>query len=350
MKAFQGSPSSLFVALTVALALVAGATSVRAQSAYPPGFPRIPIWSWAGAYCPSCGADSVVARARTTTVRFKRDRRAEARADFGGYRVYRVVSVPDSTRMMLVRRFSVNPGSELTWSFSRVDTSTLEFKFGNSVAGDSIVSFVDPDSNGNYVKVCRVRDEFDRCISRGDSVWILQAPPGPHDGFATYYAITYEARNGPDVGTYEDLYVRGALRDTSRNYANCGVPGDSTTCPYVNLMRKDLNVTGPVYPTGGPTVDLEQVRVVPNPYRAAEVWDAPGANEIHFINLPSRATIQIFTVSGDLVRRLEHNDLVHDYERWDLKNGKDKPIASGIYIYRVEAGSFAFQDRLVVIR
>jgi len=50
------------------------------------------------------------------------------------------------------------------------------------------------------------------------------------------------------------------------------------------------------------------------------------------------------------VRQLEHNDQVRDFERWDLKNGSGQAVASGIYVYRIEAGSFQFQNRLVVIR
>jgi hypothetical protein len=291
-----------------------------------------------------------VERPRAATVRFKRDRRAEARSDFAGYRIYRSIGAPDTSRMMLIRRFSQNPGSDQTWTFSRVDTATLEFRFGSTVAHDSIVTFVDPDDAGNFVKVCRLRDELGRCLTPGDSIFVIEPPPGPHDGFATYYSITYEALNGPDIGTYEDLYVAGALRDTSGNYQNCGTVGDSLTCPFANLNLKDRNLAAAVFPTRGPTVDLEQVRVVPNPFRGSEVWDVAGANEIHFINLPAQAKIQIFTASGDLVTEIQHNDTIHDFERWNLKNGKDQPVASGIYVFRVTAEAFAFQNRFVVIR
>lgn len=338
-----------FALACLALALVAGAgpRPASAQTSLPV-FPTIPIWSYAGVRCTTCGPDTIVDRARTVTVRFRRDRRAEARRDFGGYRIYRVVNTPDSTRMMLIRRFSTNRGSDLTWGMSRVDTTTLEFKIGTTVVHDSIVTFVDPDSNGNYVKVCRVVDNVGRCLSRGDSIMVLQAPPGPHDGFATYYSITYEARNPPDVGTYEDLYV--ARPDTLDNYARCGTVGDPNTCPIINMNMKLLNVTGPVYPTRGPVADLEEVHVVPNPFRGAEVWDSPGGGEVHFVNLPAKSRIKIFTAAGDLVKEIEHSDDVRDFERWNLRNGKDQPIASGIYLYRVEAGTFTFQNRFVVIR
>ena len=89
---------------------------------------------------------------------------------------------------------------------------------------------------------------------------------------------------------------------------------------------------------------------MPNPYRGHEVWDKPGQSEVHFTNLPPQATIKIYTAAGDLVREIKHSDTIHDFERWDLNNASGAAVASGIYMYRIEAGLFHFQSRLVIIR
>jgi hypothetical protein len=342
----------LRLACALALAVTAGAGVAPRASAQWNGFPTMRVWAKPGAPCLSC-PDSVTARARTVTMFFVRDRVAEARPDFGGYRIYRVVSSPDTGRMVLIRRFSLNPQSDFTWYFSRVDPADLQFKKNGVVVHDSLVTFVDPDSAGHYAKVCRFVDQFDRCISRGDSILVLVPPPGPHDGFATYYAITYEARNTSEDGNYADLYYPG--RDIFDNYARCGTAGDSTTCPIINVNHKALNLVpaaggASLEPTAGPMPDLERVRVVPNPYRGGEAWDRPGGGEVHFVNLPSKAVIKIFTVAGDLVAELNHDDRVRDFARWDLRNGEGSDVSSGIYLYRVESGSFSFQDRFIVIR
>ncbi len=325
-----------------------------------PVFPKIPICAFPGAYQDSSlvrpnrcigsfkgpMADSVRTVGRTITVRFLRDRIAEARNDFGGYRIYRVQNSPDSTRMTLIRRFSKQDFEERTWRFSTVDTAAnsltpLAFKCDGAVVHDSIVTFIDPDSNGNFVKVCRFVDRFDRCLSRGDSVFKLVAPPGPHDGFQTWYSITYELKNSTLDGTYDEMFIPDTL-------GVCGTPGDRSTCR--NLNNKLANLTpDPVEPSAGPTENLERVGVVPNPFRGREAWDR-GSNELHFINLPARATIKIYTVSGDLVTEIDHADPVRDFARWDLRNQSGLDIASGIYVYRIEAGTFTFQDRFVVIR
>jgi hypothetical protein len=349
-------------ALTLAVLALASARPAQAASA----FPDIPVWANAGAWQDSSTVldengiarfrnrcigsfqgpqeESLKVMPRALTVRFLRDRRAEARPDFGGYRIYRMTSSLDTTKAVLVRRFSLNADSTLTWRFSRLDPATMQYKCRGGVVHDSIVTFVDPDSNGLFRKVCRRPGTAEgQCLSPGDSIFILVPPPGPHDGIRTWYSVTYERKNTTDPD-YEDLF----LPDTLDAFARCGTPGARNTCP--NLNHKLRNLAGPVEPTGGPVANLERVLVVPNPYRATEVWDQPGQNEIHFINLPSKARIRIYTVAGDLVRVLEHDDPVRDFERWDLKNETGKSVASGIYMYRVEAGAFQFQNRFVVIR
>ena len=371
--------SRSFVAFVLAVpALGAGAASPVAAS-QPSAFPSIRVWSLTGAFEDGSAearlnnlcqglipvpADSLRLSARALTVRFLRDRTAESRPDFGGYRIYRMINTPDSSRAMLIRRFSINTGSALTWGFSRVDSASGEFICPDflhqpQVVHDSIATFIDPDSNGNFQKVCSRRDSVTlRCL---DSTFVLVAPPGPHDGFKTWYSITYEKRNTTDFD-YEDLFVPDTLEhwarcDTSSWYRAAGdtrpvTRSDSldvrNTCP--NLNHKLRNLTGPLEPSAGPTKNLEIAHAVPNPYRAAEAWDPVGQGEIHFINLPRRATIKIFTVAGDLVRVIDHSDAIRDFERWDLRNGRGNSIASGIYMYRIESGTYVFQDRLIVIR
>jgi hypothetical protein len=361
------------VFLALALALVAGA-GVRGAEAQTPGgdFPRLRVWAFPGAFQDSSlidatrcvgsfgpRADSLLPRDRTVTLRILRDRRAEARADFGGYRVYRVEHRPDTSAMILLRRFTFNRNSEHTWNFSRLNPNTMEYVcpplfetpgnpltpvVGGPVVHDSVITFVDSDSNGSYQKVCRRVDRLGRCLTPGDSVFRLVAPPGPHDGFRLWYAVTYEKRNTSDQDN-EDLFVP----DTLDGFARCSSPADPLTCPNLNNRLANM-LTSPVEPTGGPTENLETVRVVPNPFRGSEVWEQPGQSELHFVNLPQRSTIKIYTSAGDLVRVLEHEDPVRDFARWDLRNADGRDVASGIYMYRVEAAKFTFQSRFVVIR
>jgi hypothetical protein len=350
--------------LLALLLLPVAAPLARAQVT---GYPRIPVWAFPGAWQDNTllfpnrcvgdlalRADSVRRQPRTVTVRWLRDRRAELRPDFGGYRVYRVTGhvdpatgQVDTARMVLLRRYSVNAGDSITWHFSRVDTTTLEYVCHNKVVNDSVLTYVDPDSSGAYYKVCRLtnppNDPKGRCLSVGDSVFKLIAPPGPHDGFRTWYTVTYEAFNQLD-NNYEDLY----LPDTTGVIGPCFGPKPDSCFNLNNKMTSVI--ANAVEPTAGPTPDLERIAVVPNPYRATEAWDTQTGHEVHFINLPTRAKIQIYTVAGDLVAELKHDDPVRDFERWDLKNGSGRDVSSGIYVYRVVTDQFTFQHRFIVIR
>ncbi len=352
------------------LACVAGtAPSARAAGT----FPRVPIWAYPGIYqdvahtvfpfttvcaglTPTTLPDSVREVPRSATVRFLRDRVAEARPNFGGYRIYRVTNTPDSTRMALVRRYSVQPGDGILWFMSRVNPTTLQFQCGNTVVHDSVATFVDPDSSGRVVKVCpRLDTRTNRCIA--DSVFRLIAPPGPHDGFLTYYSVTYELLNSGLEGTYEDLFVPDTL-ETLRRCGSLGFAVNGARDSCANLNHKLASLSNPVTPSAGLKPDLERVLVVPNPYRASEEWNVGGQHELHFINLPERAKIKIYTLAGDLVQELVHDarpngrDItsIRDFKRWDLKNASGRDVSSGIYVFRVESDAFAYQGRFVVIR
>jgi hypothetical protein len=112
-------------------------------------------------------------------------------------------------------------------------------------------------------------------------------------------------------------------------------------------------------PAGDPK---KPVMVVPNPYRAyqdytsdylGQAWENQndGTAEyypqvdrrIEFTNLPERCLIRIFTVSGDLVQIIPHNELGDESswaslnsEKWNLNSRNTQQVVSGIYLFSVE--------------
>ena len=85
--------------------------------------------------------------------------------------------------------------------------------------------------------------------------------------------------------------------------------------------------------------DLDRIRAVPNPYLNQSAYELDQFDRvIRFVNLPaSKATIRIFNLAGELVRTLVKEDPETSWFRWDLQNESDIPVASGIYIYHVDA-------------
>jgi len=116
----------------------------------------------------------------------------------------------------------------------------------------------------------------------------------------------------------------------------------------------------------GKTGVIDEVYVVPNPYRVDQNyagregldWETPigkvwteYSRKIRFANLPRKCIVRIYTLDGDLVKELWHEDdavekegdvTVGDgknmvgAEDWDLINLNDQAIASGIYMFSAE--------------
>ncbi len=82
---------------------------------------------------------------------------------------------------------------------------------------------------------------------------------------------------------------------------------------------------------------METIKAVPNPYYGYSSYEVNQLdNRVKITNLPQRATISIFTVSGTLVRKMKKDDAVTSID-WDLKNDYGIPIASGLYIIHINA-------------
>jgi hypothetical protein len=80
---------------------------------------------------------------------------------------------------------------------------------------------------------------------------------------------------------------------------------------------------------------LANVRVVPNPYKIAEVWENSwDEHVIQFTGLPEKATIMIFNSSGETVKTLYH-DSMSSIEAWDLKNEYNQQVSAGVYFYYI---------------
>jgi len=95
--------------------------------------------------------------------------------------------------------------------------------------------------------------------------------------------------------------------------------------------------------------EVEDVFVVPNPYKGGHAKEADGAlddegNKIYprklwFMNLPATgAKIDIYSLSGDHIVSLQH-PAGTDLLRWDMRNKYAQEIVSGVYLYVVEQGA-----------
>ncbi|MDD5687706.1 MAG: Ig-like domain-containing protein [Elusimicrobia bacterium] len=94
---------------------------------------------------------------------------------------------------------------------------------------------------------------------------------------------------------------------------------------------------------GTNTTDLSNAYAYPVPFRVGT------DTAITFTNISSYATIKIFTISGELVKQIEHTD-GNPLERWDVRTDDGNVLASGVYIYHIKNEREKKFGKIVVIK
>jgi hypothetical protein len=123
---------------------------------------------------------------------------------------------------------------------------------------------------------------------------------------------TADFKNG-DVLTIKPHYTLVAGRQWS--FTAAGITSGNTS-----LMKDQLNL----------------INVFPNPYFGHNIAESGLFNRwVTFSHLPAVAHIKVFTITGELVRAIDHSDNT-TFERWDLRNTNGLPAASGVYLVYIE--------------
>ena len=92
-----------------------------------------------------------------------------------------------------------------------------------------------------------------------------------------------------------------------------------------------------VYPGVMPQKNLNNVSVVPNPYKVrSDFNESEFERQVRFTNLPEKCMISIFTLTGELIFTLNHNDETSGNEWWDLRTINNQEIAPGLYLYHIQ--------------
>ena len=147
------------------------------------------------------------------------------------------------------------------------------------------------------------------------------------DGWLNYYAVTAYDQGDPDA----NLASLESSIYSNRVYVFPGIQASN-----------ESNWTG-------------ELSVYPNPYKGQALWDGYGSRSkmLWFRNLPQKDEIRIFSLAGDLVDIIDHDetyngsDIVNIDEQknpllaggehaWDLITMHDQATATGLYLFTVE--------------
>ncbi len=117
-----------------------------------------------------------------------------------------------------------------------------------------------------------------------------------------------------------------------KSYTGAGTATRPLLVPGLTLVWRVESASAATGPT-----DLSQVHTVPDPYLTTSRYDlAPSTKQLMFVNLPPRATLRIYTVTGILVDILDHDDPTGGGRAvWDLRNRNNQFVASGVYFFHV---------------
>lgn len=193
-------------------------------------------------------------------------------------------------------------------------------------------------------------------------------------------SLSWIGGSKPETSVYKDVYTTVVWINMPYLFEGYSSPVGQTmkiptettvqlrvTKPYLALFVTGENLGYPLYRFStvslAPTINssevasnaLDLIRVVPNPYYAYSSYETSSLdNNVKITNLPAQCVVSIFTLDGTLVRRYERDvtadntaggelnsksDNIDTSIDWDLKNEKNVPLASGMYIVHIDAGS-----------
>ena len=140
-------------------------------------------------------------------------------------------------------------------------------------------------------------------------------------------------------------------------------PGDTAFIivekPFLPEDIYQFTTVSPYIDTQQAKDDLNKIKVVPNPYYATTAFEGQntftsgrGPREIQFRNLPQQCIIRIFTISGELVKKIHHTSAInYGTGKWDLLTKDNLTAAYGIYVYHIEAAGIGEKiGKLAIIK
>jgi hypothetical protein len=178
--------------------------------------------------------------------------------------------------------------------------------------------------------------------SAGYDAWIA---PGignePAGGWTEVFARTRIMNWNRYLGG-GDIFTDGAALDSAA--AEMAMPEVGTVIRWItnkpNTIADRFTFSTSSVAGVTQTYNPNTINVWPNPYFAYNPEERnPLQRIVTFTHLPETgsATIRIFNLAGQLVKKITHSDGTQ-YEVWDLTNNFNIPVASGMYIAHIQTG------------
>lgn len=292
--------------------------------------------------------------------------------DFEGYRVY----YSEGRRLsdfILLTSFDVEDYRVyqfntilLTWDQNSIPLTIDSLKnlygqdFEPATYYNEFNYFTDPVNNNLYYFQPQDWNQSD--VSGSNSIRKVYPNASRHDlsdttdsGWLRFYEYEYTVKNlQPSKPYYFSV--------TAFDYGSLKVDlGALESSPLINAVQE--------YPLpSSDQVESEGMSVIvfPNPYRINAGYAEDGyenrnrsrsterTRAIRFANLPKVCKIRIYTISGDLVKEIDHNQPdggpKSQFETWDVISKNTQAVVTGLYLWHVESEMGDQIGKLVIIK
>lgn len=226
----------------------------------------------------------------------------------------------------------------LPFTVWEVDPDGTERQVMASVLDDNGDLFYGPSSgllsstselaSAAYERIYVRRALYDEAAMLADPAAAYEAYFGSPSTFGRFIEIPY-AQRGPDGLVFPppiNVVTPGYTVRARTSKPN--LPGD--------VYRFSTSGFEPLVDQGLAQEDVDRIGVVPNPYFGVSEYESGNTERVaRFTNLPQRATIRIFTISGTLIRTLTKDNAQRSFD-WNLQTENGLPVASGLYLIHIE--------------
>lgn len=230
--------------------------------------------------------------------------------DFEGYKIYRAMYNPSNWQLIYA-------------CDNRPDAVVVKDGEGN------ILNELDAQGNPILVNLPDISHTF----RDEGGTFLGQEVSAPIYGLRYYYVVVAFDPDKPATATRPQMLSQESAKSNYRKDAN-GAPDPV-------IPRYEMNLD-----------DMSRINVVPNPYKGTALFESRYEDKIMFTNLPPACKISIFTLTGDLVDTIYHEDGFGDH-LWSLISRNNQKVVSGLYLYVVERETPTYDKfigKFVIIR
>ena len=228
-------------------------------------------------------------------------------------------SSPGPTRDGRVKPEICAPGEKIASSYSITAPPSGSYSIFTSGSGDYPNAYICQDNK--------------HALTQGTSM------AAPH--VTGVVALMFEKYPNRDA-----IQVRSSLVETARNDSyTSSIPNDKWGHGKIDVLAAllDLPVSEHDKTPALPKSTL-LYQNYPNPFNPSTVIS-------YFLKSPSNVTVRVINVLGQTIQTLVKKDQVSGIHhiKWNGKDNAGRPVSSGIYFYRLEAGSFTQTRKMILL-